>query len=81
MMLVIEVLKFKLNLQITEIVSGMGELLYRHYAGVERYQATYIFYQFKLVHIGMICTLNEITAYPPAEFLVNNENEGIMHEY
>ena len=75
------VLKWKLNLKITEIVSGMGEKLDRYHVGDEIYQATYILYQVKSVHTGMIYKLIDITAHPPADIGVNNLNEGILHEY
>ena len=38
------------------------------------YQATYILYQVKGVNIGMIHTLNEITALPPEEVGFHNVN-------
>ena len=51
----------------------------RCHVGGEMYQATYILYQVKGVHPGVIPTLNEITAHPPEEVGVHNGNEGILH--
>ena len=81
MVLVPEVLKWKLNFQRTEIVAVMGEEFYRCHVGGEMYQATYILYQFLGVHPGTIHALNEIAAHPPAEVGVHNGNEVIMHKY
>ena len=80
-MSVIEVLKWKIKLQITEIFSGMGKELDRCYVGGEIYQATYILYQVKGVHPGVVFTLNEIAVHYPTEVGVYNGNEGSMHEY
>ena len=62
-------------------MAGMGEELDRRCVGGEMYQATYILYQFLGVHPGMIHTLNEIAAQPPAEVGVHNRNEVILHKY
>ena len=67
-----EVLKWKLNLKITDIVAGMGEKLDRHHVGDEIHQGTYILFQVKGVHTGIIQKLNEIKAHPPAYIGVNN---------
>ena len=64
-MLVPEVMKRKLNLQIIEIVDGMGKELDRRHVGGEMYQATYILYQVKGVYHGMIHAFNDIVARPP----------------
>ena len=53
----------------------------RLHVGGEIYQATYILYQVKGEHPGMINKLNEILARPPAEVRVHNVNKGILHEY
>ena len=81
MMLVPGVLKWKLNLKITEIVAGIGEELDRRHVVVEMYQATYIFYQVKGVYPGIIHTFSLIADHPTAEVLVHNGNEAIIHEY
>ena len=67
-----EVPKWKLNLKINEIVAGIRENLDRYHVVDEMYQATYIWYQVKGVHTGMILKLNDITVHPPEEIVVNN---------
>ena len=81
MVLVPEVLKWKLNLQRTYLLNGIGEELERPNVGGEMYQATYILYQFKGVNTGMIHALNEIADHPPAEVVFHNGNDIIIHEY
>ena len=61
-------------------MAGTGEELDRIHVGGEMYHTTYILYQTKGVHTGMIHILNDIAAHPPAEVGVHNGNEGIMHE-
>ena len=80
-MLVFEVLKWKLNFKIVDIVDGMWEELDRLRIGGENYQATYILYQVKGLHPHIIHIFNEITSCPPSGVGAHNVNEVILHEY
>ena len=76
-----EVLKWKLNFQITEIVAVIGEKVDRNHVGGKIYQDTYILYQVKGVHPVIIHTLPETAAHLLSEVEVHNANEGILNEY